>query len=308
MQHSHLRALEAVIETGSFTRAAERLCLTQPAVSHAIAGLERELGGPLVTRHRVNVTPTDLGARVLSHARVALRALERIEQEVSAIQGLQQGVLRVGSFASASANVLPGVMALFSQRHPRVELSLLEGTDREASQALEEGQVDVAFVVIPTHQGDAIPLAHDEMRAVLPAWHPLAEQRSVKLEQLQDERLIVARGGCATIVDELFRTHGLSKQATFTIGEAAVTLALVEKGLGVTIMPELVLPAQPPGVAVRPLQPTARRQLAIAVPALHVSPAAKAFAEVAVEWRDQQAETVPNAQHDGHPEMARHPG
>ena len=128
---TQLRVLLAIIDSGSFTMAAEQLGITQSGVSQAVAGLESALQSAVLVRDRHGITPTALGEKVLSHARIALAHVECIQQEAAAAVGLATGRLRLGSVPSAATRLLPPLLHSFRRRHPSTELVLLEGTDQE---------------------------------------------------------------------------------------------------------------------------------------------------------------------------------
>ena len=161
-----LESLVAVTEAGGFTRAAEVLRMTQPGMSHTIAGLERELGAPLIERDRGGVRPTEVGERVLIHAREVLGLVERIGHEAAGSKDLRTGRLRIGGFPSATSRILPMLMGAFKDRYPGVEIVLVEGTDVEVLDLIRSREVDVGFVTLPAEELETVPVAEDEVLAV----------------------------------------------------------------------------------------------------------------------------------------------
>ncbi|MEV6228844.1 LysR substrate-binding domain-containing protein [Saccharopolyspora shandongensis] len=285
-----LRCLVAVLDTGSFTKAAATLHVTQGAVSHAVNGLERELGVGLVRRGRGGASATDAGARVAEHARAVLARLRAAEDEVLAMRGLRAGRLRVGSFTSASTRLLPGLLAAYRRQHPDVEVTLREGNDLQTRDLLADGEVDVAFVVLPADGHDVIALAEDELVLVVPESHRLARHRVVPLAELVPEPLIVSSGGCATLVQSTFREHGLEPWESGAVQEGSTALAMVEGGLGVTLMPELAVPPLPGTLVTRPVRPTGHRRLGLAARSQEAhSPALQAFLALAKQQAPELA-------------------
>lgn len=285
-----LRCLVAVLDAGSFTKAAAALHVTQGAVSHAVTGLERELGVGLVRRGRGKATATDAGERIAEHARAVLKRLRTAEEEVLAMRGLRTGRLRVGSFTSASTRLLPRLLAAYRRQHPDVEVSLHEGNDLQTRDWLNSGEVDVSFVVLPADGHDVVALAEDELVLVIPEAHRLAPRSVVPLAELASEPLILSAGGCAALVRDAFREHGLEPIESGAVREGSTALAMVEGGLGVTLMPELAVPALPDTLVVRPVAPTRRRSLGLAARSqeLH-SPALEAFLALAKQQAPSEA-------------------
>jgi DNA-binding transcriptional LysR family regulator len=286
MTLAQLQALVAVIERGSFTTASQALGISQSAVSHAIASLESELGVTLLQRDRAGLSLTDVGQQVILQAREMVVRAEIIRQEVAAARGLETGKLRIGSFPSISARFLPGALRMFRQRHPRIDIVLLEGSNQEVRTWIETRMVDVGVVTLPTEGVDVTPIAHDEMLVVVPDAHPLARKLVTRLEPLANEPFILCTGGCIPLVQALFDEAKVGLRIRLEVREIAAVLAMVQEGLGISIIPQMALPAQPPmGIKLLHLQPTAWRHLALAVLSREtMSPAAKMFVEVAEQW------------------------
>jgi DNA-binding transcriptional LysR family regulator len=282
MTFGQLRILLTVIERGGFTPAADHLGMTQPAVSRAIGALESELGALLIARGRDGVALTEAGRRAVEHARAALRHHDLLRSEVAAVGGRVTGTLRVASFPSVTASLMPSRLRAFADRYPQVATRLFEGTDQEVREWLEQGAAEVAVVTLPATGVDAVALAEDQMVAVLPAEHRLAARSSVSLKALSGERFVLSTGGCEPIIAAAARGAGASLNVAFEAREVATVLAMVEAGLGVSVVPTLALPAEPDGLAVRPLDPPVPRLLGLAVRSLaDASPAARAFLEIA---------------------------
>lgn len=265
MTLAQLRTLVAVVEAGSFSVAAERLALTQSAVSHAIAGLETDLGVSLLHRDRGGPVPTPAGERVLAHARAMLRLHEHIRQEAAAASGQQVGRVRVGTPPSVSARLLPGVLAALRRRHPGIEVVLFEGSDHEVDGWLRSRAVDVGIVPCPARGLDTVELVADEFFLVVPAAHALGSRASVRLREVAAEPFIMSKGGCEPMIRHLYRTAGTQPSVRYEVRDMPTLLAMVQEGLGVTVVPALSLPPQTPRLRALHLEPPGRRRLALAV-------------------------------------------
>lgn len=286
MTLAQLQALVVVIEHGTFTSAGEALGITQSAVSHALASLESELGVTLVQRDRAGLALTDVGQRIVLHAREMLARAEIIRQEAAAACGLKAGKLRLGSLPSISARFLPGVLRLFRQRYPDIEIVLLEGANDEVRAWIEARMVDIGVVTLPAEGVAVTPIAHDEWLVIVPATHPLAHRSSVRIERLAQEAFILGSGGPVPLVQALFDAAQVKLKLHLEVREIAAVLAMVQEGMGVTIIPELALPSQlSSGLNALHLRPPAWRQLALAVPSRDtMSPAANMFLQQAEQW------------------------
>ena len=265
MTFAQLRALHAVALTGSVTRAAEQLLMTQPAVSHAIRSLERELGVSLLVRRSDGVSLTSVGESVAERASIILSQLEGLRADVAAAAETQALPLRIGGLASTNARVMPQLLHEFAAAHPDVRVTLLEGSDSEVLDWLRTGAVDVAAVAEAPDDLLAAPLAVDELLAVVPVDHPLAARGSVPLSELGHEPFVMPAGGCAPLISSLARSAGVRLRRHYEVRDTVSITAMVRERLGVTIMPELSIPDDRSGLRVLPLEPRAHRRLALAV-------------------------------------------
>jgi DNA-binding transcriptional LysR family regulator len=296
-----LRVLAEVINRGSFSEAADALSYTQSAVSQAVARLERETGARLVVRDRRRVRPTAAGATLLQHADAIFAQVQAAEDELAALLGLRAGRLRVASFPSAGATLMPEAVATFRRRHPHVELSLAEGEPEEISPRLRSGEFDLALLFRFPGATEATegPLAithlfDDPMQVALPAGHRLVDKEPLALADLQDEEWVQtsAASPCARHVVRSCLAAGFEPRVSFESDDYATVLGLVAAGVGVALIPQLALGSQQPGVVVRPLDPsTPTRSIVAAIPAgPSAAPAARSMvrilADIAAAHRD----------------------
>ncbi|MFG1948551.1 LysR family transcriptional regulator [Nonomuraea sp. NPDC048826] len=286
MTLAQLRILRAVARIGSMTRAAEELGTTQSAVSHALRALESELGVPLLVRGNHGVSLTAAGRAVCRRATLILAQVEALEREAAAAREQERGSLRVGAIPSANVRLLPPVLRRFGDAHPRVRLTVMEGSDDEVLEWLETGAADI--VTVSAGPGAALPagpvtrpLAEDRMLAVLPAGHELGTRPGVRVAELARHPFIMSTGGCEPLITALAGAAGVGLKCHYRVRDVTSILAMVAEGLGVSIIPELSLPGHREGVHVVPLDPAAGRTVLLALPADPL-PAAAAFADLAV--------------------------
>lgn len=285
MTFSQLRMLLAVVEEGSFTAAASRVRISQPAVSRAIASLEAELGSTLLTRGRGEVQLTEAGRAAVGHAREAVQHEEALRAGVAAATIPVKGVLLLASMPSVTGTLLPPRVRRFRADHPDVELRLLDGTDDEVRAWLRDDAVDIGIVTLPARGFETRPLGSDEFVAVLPADHRLASLSDVPLSALADEPFILPAGGCGPLIEKAARSAHVRLSARFEATDITSLVGMVASGLGVSIAPTLGLRQPSPGVVTRRLVPRTPRTLALGVRSLSTaSPQAKAFLASAAEF------------------------
>ncbi len=259
-----LKLLREVAARGSFSAAAEALSYTQSAVSQAVAKLEAEAGVPLIERDRRGVRPTPAGAALVEHAEGILSQLEAAEAEVAAIAGVRGGRLRMASFPTAGATLMPVAIAIFRASHPDVELSLAEGEPHEIVPRLRAGEFDLVLVYEFRGVGEKLgaglrrfDLLEDPLRVALPRGHGLAGKRTVRLEDLSEESWVQTSSSTpyARYVVRSCHAAGFEPRVSFESDDFQTVQGLVAAGVGVALIPELALSMARDDVVIRPLRP-----------------------------------------------------
>ena len=277
-----LRVLREVAARGSFSAAAEALAFTQSAVSQQVAALERESGTRLVERGVRPVRRTDAGPALLVHAEAVLARLDEAEHELAELAGLRRGRLRLASFPTAIATLVPRAVARFSQRHPDVDLTVVDDHQQGLVRRLARWELDLALVydhaALPEAEVrlDQTPLLDDPFELVVPDGHPLAHRPSVALEELARETWVggTPAGAYARIVLYSCRVAGFEPRVAFGSDDYNAVQAFVAVGLGVAILPRLALAFLRPGLArVALADPPVRHIAAARLAASHRSPA-----------------------------------
>ncbi|MBV9472352.1 MAG: LysR family transcriptional regulator [Solirubrobacterales bacterium] len=289
-----LQVLCEVISRGSFSAAAEALSYTQSAVSQAIARLEAETGTTLVVRDRRGVRPTAAGATLVEHAESIFAEVQAAEADLAAVLGTRAGKLRVASFPSAGATLMPLAVARFRERHPGVALSLAEGEPEEIAPRLRAGEFDLAllfeFPGARERPGDglrSVTLLEDPMHVALPAEHPLASKRALTLADLEGQQWVQTSSAspCARHVVRSCLAAGFEPNVTFESDDYETIQGLVAAGVGVALIPRLALTRVHHGIVVRALAPRspARKVTAATLAKPGVVPAARAMIRVLSE-------------------------
>jgi molybdate transport repressor ModE-like protein len=296
-----MKVLREVASRGSFSAAAEALNFTQSAVSQHIAALERESGTQLVERGSRGVTLTEAGRVLVDHADAILARIESAEDDLAAIAGLRGGRLRLICFQSAGATLVPGAVAAFHERHPRVELSMIEAEPDEAGTRLKSGEADLALV----YDHDSTPglllpelelthLIDDRYDVILPTGHALASRRRLSLADFAEEPWVASTSvcGCRRITESVCREAGFEPRVAFEADETLAAQALVAAGVGVTLLPRLALTTIHPGVVARPLRDApVRNILAARLEGAYRSPASEAMLQILQNVADEFQET-----------------
>jgi DNA-binding transcriptional LysR family regulator len=294
----HLSALNAVGEQGSFAAAALRLGYTQSAISQQIAALERSVGQRLVERPggRRPVRLTEAGELLLGHARVIADRMQAARADLEALAAGSAGSLRVGTFQSVGARVVPEVLRRFSTDWPQVDLSLREATDaNELVALLERGELELTFALLPLDDGplETLELARDQYALVVPADSPLGARSTAGLGDLAGVELVTFRS-CSNErrVEEHMRIEGLEPEILFRSDDNGTLQGLAAAGYGAALMPLLSIDTNDPRIAVVPLgDEVPARVVGLAWHAeRYISRPAATFAELARQVCDELAE------------------
>jgi DNA-binding transcriptional LysR family regulator len=263
-----LRYFVAVAEHRHFTRAARDLAVAQPSVSKQVRLLEQELGAPLFHRMRGNVTLTPAGEALLPWARRVLADLDAATDEVHELAGLQRGRLSVGATPSVTTAVLPRALARFRASYPGIDVKLREAGSQDLVRDLVAGLLDLALVILPVRHPSLVttPLLKEELVLAVPAEHPLASRKSVAIGDLRDVPLVMFREGYDLRETTLTACAAAGFQPPFAVegGEMDGVLRMTEAGLGVAIVPSLVVARGGPLRAVRISKPALTRTVAFA--------------------------------------------
>jgi DNA-binding transcriptional LysR family regulator len=285
---NRLRVLHEVAARGSFSAAADALSYTQSAVSQQIAALEAEAGTTLIERRPRGLRLTASGEALVRHADGILARLAAAEAELAAIAGVRGGQLRMASFPTAGATLMPLAVAGFRASHPGVELSLAEGEPEDIVPRLHAGEFDLALAFEFTgvgalpHPGlERVELLEDQMYLAVPSDHPLAVGAAVALGALAGEAWVQtsAQSACAREVVRACHVAGFEPNVAFESDDYATVQGLVAAGVGVALIPELALTNVRADVAIRELSPQspARRVMALTPAGARCTPAAAAM-------------------------------
>ncbi|MFJ3792526.1 LysR substrate-binding domain-containing protein [Kitasatospora sp. NPDC090091] len=264
---AQLRALIAVADAGGFGAAAAELGISQSAVSHAVAALERTLGAPVLLRSSP-ARPTPLGEQILPHARTAVASAAAVSAIATRHSGGLTGTVRLAAPTTVCQGLLPALLHDWRAAHPRLTVRVFEGEDDELPVWLEASTVDAAVLVDadPAPPG-AVGLGADSMHALLRRDHPLAGEATVDVADLEDDDFLLSEGGCERHIRESYRRAGARFAPRHRIRDLNTLIGMVHAGVGVSVMPALALTMLPADCVLVPIRPAVHRTLTLTGPA-----------------------------------------
>ena len=217
-----------------------------------------------------------------------------LEALVSDINKADAGTVRLGTFSSAAVQWLPGILQTFQTQHPKVQVRMLSGDYHDIDQWLENGDIDIGFVTLPAPKGlNIIPLAKDPLVAIMPQGHPLSKMDTVSIYALGNEPFISLLQSSNHDIHRALDDAGVHPYIKYSTKDDYAMIAMVQQGLGVSVVPELLIDNRKDGIDVRPLEPAAYRTIALAIPKKNPLPAVMEFAETTVKWlKDNGVNTV----------------
>ncbi len=283
---SKYEIFNTVVELGNLTRTAEKLNLTQSGVSYAISTLEAELGVSLLKRNRSGINLTNNGERILVHIQRILKEEERLQQELAAIKRINTGTISIGTLSSVSTQWLPGILACFHRTYPLIEIKTYLGCYDEMSTWISNGTIDFGFTFLPTAKPfDTMPLKKDKLVVLLPPSHPLQDQKIISFDQLSNEHFIMPQWGIDDNIKRTLIENKIALKINYELMDERTIFAMVQMGLGISILPELILVNIPNDIHIVELEQPTYRILGIAALSLkNKSPATKKFIACMRSW------------------------
>lgn len=254
------------VEYGSFTKAAEILNYTQSGVSRMIGDLEREWGVTLLERSKYGVKPTSDGMKLLPYAQNLCADFDKLKMQVDELNGLQAGLIRIGTFSSVATHWLPNIIKEFQKDYPNIDYELLLGDYTEIEEWIRTGRVDCGFLRLPAHPDfETVFLEKDRLLAVIPENHPLKDRDKFPVTALCAEPFMLLEKGAKAEISEIFDRNALTPNVKFTTWDDYAVMSMVESGLGIAILPELILKRVPYRIIAKELDVPACRDIGLAL-------------------------------------------
>lgn len=274
-------ALLKTVEYKSFTKAAAELKCSQSGISRMIGDLEREWGVSLLARSRAGVQLTAEGQKLLPYVQAVYQQCERLQTEVDELNGLQSGLIRIGTFSSVATHWLPNIIREFQKTYPKIEYEFLLGDYDEIESWILEGRVDCGFLRLPVSPDlETVFMARDKHLVIMPEGHPLAACERFPLAALADYPFMLQQSGECSDVTEILTQHKIRPQVHFSTWDDYVIMSMVENGLGISILPQLILERVPYRLVCRDLEIPAWRDIVFCLRSREQAPlAVKRFME-----------------------------
>ena len=252
-------------ECGSFTKAAELLNYSQASISRMIGDLEKEWKVSLLERNSGGVRLTSDGMKLLPYAKSLVAEFAKLQMEIDELNGLQSGLIRIGTFSSVATHWLPNIIREFQKDYPNMDYELLLGDYTEIEEWILEGRVDCGFLRLPTQpELETIFLEQDELMAVIPENHPLADCEKFPATALCNEPFMLLEKGAKAEISEIFERNHLTPKVRFTTWDDYAIMSMVESGLGISILPQLILKRVPYKIIAKELDVPAYRRIGLA--------------------------------------------
>ena len=286
MESVRARAFLESAERGSFRAAADALGYTPSAVSQLVAALEKDLKLNLLVRSKKGVTVTPEGSRLLPIVRSYLAREKEMYELASEMQGLSVGNLTIAAYPSIATTWLPELVRTVQRDYPDIEFSIMEGVRQDLFHNLDQHVADMAFLAYAEPMDyEWIPLAEEEMIAVLPEGHPLADAAAYPLSRLEEDNFIMTSWGHDQELLNMFRKNNVSPHIKYTTYDTPATLAMVRMGLGISICNELAAQYWNEHLVKLPLDPPETITFGIAYTSEeHMTAASKKFLAYAVKY------------------------
>lgn len=257
-------AFVKTVELGSFTKAAKILNYSQSGISRMINDLEHEWGIILLERNRAGLRLTSDGMNILPYAKELAEKYQVLQNQLAALSQLNTGLIRIGTFSSVATHWLPGAIETFQKKYPKIDFELLLGDYEEIEQWVLDGRIDFGFSRLPArHEVIQKFLHEDEQLVVLPQGHPFLNKEKIFVTDLQDQPFILLEREGTSDITELLATAHVQPQIKFRTWDDYSILAMVEKNLGISVLPKLILQRIAYQVKTRPLVKPIFRKIGI---------------------------------------------
>jgi DNA-binding transcriptional LysR family regulator len=259
------QALLKAVEYGSITKAAEALSYTQSGISRMINDLEAEWGISLLERGRSGVSLTSDGFKLLPQVRRICMEHESLMMQIDDLHDLQSGLIRIGTFSSVATHWLPNMVRRFQKDYPKIDFELLLGDYTEIESWTLEGRVDFGFLRLPANAAlETLFLEQDRLLVVISREHPMVGCDAFPIQELLTSPFMLLEKGAKAEISEIFEKHHISPQVRFTTWDDYAIMSMVEMGLGISILPELILQRIPYQIVAKELEVPAFRRIGIA--------------------------------------------
>ncbi len=257
-------AFITAVDNGSITGASEILNYSQSGISRMIGDIEKEWHMSLLERNKYGVELTSEGVRLLPMIRAVCNEFQKLSAEVDDIQGLETGLVRIGTISSVATHVLPSAIKRFRTDYRGVKYEVVLGDYNEIEEWVHGGRIDIGFVLLPTQDNfDTVSFGKDEMKVLVPKGHRLAEYDRIPLAEIEKEPFLLQEKDNNKSTRQFFLNHGVELNVEFASWDDYAIMSMVECGLGISVLPELILKRCPYDIEIRSLQEPFIREMGI---------------------------------------------
>lgn len=272
---------ETVVQEKSFHKASVLLNMTPSAVSHAISSMEKEVGFSLFVRGKQETVLTTHGELLLPYVRAVLKSEESLQETIAAFRGLEKGMVKLGSFNSACSTWIPQIVKKFQESFPNIRIEIYQGTYADLVEWLKNGTIDLSIMSEVDAKGfDYTPLYSDRLLCVVPRGFQTIHENYITFEEMRSQRFVTQWQSCDGDVQRVLKNHGIEPSTYCHVVDDMSTIAMVEAGMGICILPELLI-SKGDMVDWYPMEEDCYREIGLAVNSFKtVSPAVKKMIEV----------------------------
>lgn len=273
---------ETVVREKSFQKASLILNMTPSAVSHAVSAMEKEVGFSLFVRGKQETVLTTHGELLLPYVRAILKSQESLHQAVAEVQGLEKGTVKLGGFNSVCSTWMPEIVKRFQKLYPRIRIEVYQGTYEDVIEWIRNGTIDIAFLSEVSAVGiEFTPLYRDRLMCVVPKGFQTKNPGYITFEEMKVYRFVAQRQSCDSDVQQVLTDHGIEISTYCHVVDDMSTVAMVEAGMGICILPELLRERVGEKVDWYPMEEECYREIGYGVVnSKTVSPAVKRMIEV----------------------------
>ena len=266
MNTHKIRILLTALESGSLTRAGSILGYSQPGLTQMMKSLEEEVGFPLLIKTNRGVEPTEAAKELMPTMRQLINDEEKLSQEIAEIRGMYKGTIRIGSYTSTSIHWLPQVVEYFKDNYPEVELRIQECGQDDMVRDLKERKIDLALMSRPEKTAiEFIPIMEDPIVVVYSSAYDLSSYDCVPVEKLRDHMLLMTDETYDRDVRRVFEQAGFEPKVKYTFKDDFAVLSMVQRGVGIAILPRLIAESFPANYEYRIIKPETCRTLGIGI-------------------------------------------
>lgn len=282
------KVFNEVAKQGSFIRAAEILHITSSAVSHTIAKMEEDIGFTLFVRDRKGVAITPDGVEVLTRVQELIKCDAKLDQEIAQIAGLERGEITIGTFNSVMIEWLPDILERYHEKYPNIKVYVTQGGYEDVAELIKHAAVDIAFVtkaVSLDEDVSLLPIRREKIKCITPASFVSPHGDKVKMDEIKDMSFVLPEQGYDAEFNMIFEKYKFTPNYEYAIKSDESILALVERGLGIALMPELAAEHTTADIKKFSLDPEEYRTIELAVPHPEfVTPAANAMKDEILDY------------------------